>query len=129
MHYKVKTEGQGMEPVHRYWVPDLGPARNEERVLTDLRHAREAIRRHLRHDPRLLAWPYGFANGRLDSLARESGFEATFSLSPGAARPEDDPPWHIPRFTITARTTVGQLAEMVDQDRARRLAAYGDDRD
>ena len=61
----------------------------------------------------------------LDRLAREAGFEATFSLHPGSARPEKDSPWHIRRFTITARTTVSLLAEMVDHDKVLDDGLYG----
>jgi biofilm PGA synthesis lipoprotein PgaB len=116
MHYKVKTRDAGMAPVHLFWAPE-GPAEvPEERVFADLKASRESLRRNLGVESRSLAWPYGWANGRLDRIAREAGFEATFSLNPGAARPEKDSPWHIRRFTITARTTVKLLAQMVQGD-------------
>lgn len=117
MHYKVKTKNSGMEPVHRYWAPEDLARAPSSRVLDDLRRSREAIRKNLRRETTSLAWPYGFANDRLDALAREAGFEATYSLQPGSARPSVDSPWHIRRFTITARTTVGLLEAMVGADR------------
>ncbi|RKZ11806.1 hypothetical protein DRQ53_02935 [bacterium] len=116
MHYKVKTKNSGMEPVHRYWAPDEESRGNAAKVASDLRRCRDAIRQNLQLESRMLAWPYGFGNRRLDELARDAGFEATFSLSPGAARPELDTPWHIRRFTITARTTVSLLEQMVGSD-------------
>jgi peptidoglycan/xylan/chitin deacetylase (PgdA/CDA1 family) len=116
MHYKVKTLNSGMEPVHRYWAPEGKSNAPSGRVLDDLRRSRAEIKRHLRKESVALAWPYGFGSHRLDELARMAGFTATFSLKPGSTRPEADSPWHIRRFTITARTTVGLLAEMVDGD-------------
>jgi peptidoglycan/xylan/chitin deacetylase (PgdA/CDA1 family) len=124
MHYKIKTEDSGMEPVHRYWAPEQPADDSEERVLADLEASREALRRNLRIESRALAWPYGWANARLDRIAREAGFEATFSLKAGAARPELESPWHIRRFTITARTTVDLIAEMVDNEDAGDIVPY-----
>lgn len=117
MHYKVKTADGGMEPVHRFWAPEGDADAASGRVLDDLRRSRAAIRRNLRTEPVALAWPYGFGSRRLDRLARMAGFSSTFSLQAGSARPEADPPWHVRRFTITARTTVDLLAGMVDTDR------------
>jgi peptidoglycan/xylan/chitin deacetylase (PgdA/CDA1 family) len=125
MHYKVKSADSQMEPVHVYRAPETGEYQPEERVAADLRASRDALRRHLRIESRTLAWPYGFANRRLDRIAREAGFEATFSLSPGAARPDEDSPWHIQRFTITARTTVKLLSEMVDDGVGQPDVLYG----
>jgi len=117
MHFKVKTKNSGMEPVHRYWAPEHLAEEPEERVAADLTASRNALRENLGIESGALAWPYGFANPRLDRIAREAGFEATFSLHPGTARPELDSPWHIRRFTITARTTVSLLAQMVHHNR------------
>lgn len=116
MHYKVKTKGSGMTAVDRYWAPEDSSTGSTDRVAADFKASRDAIRLHLGHETRALAWPYGFANQRLDQMARDAGFEATFSLAPGATRPDRDSPWHIRRFTITARTTVGLLESMVDHD-------------
>lgn len=118
MHYKVKTNNSGMEPVHVYWAPEDDAGLPEERVARDLRRSRKLLQRHLRTEAKALAWPYGFGNSRLDGIARDAGFESTFSLHAGAAHPEADSPWHIRRFTITARTTVNLLAEMVDHELA-----------
>ena len=114
MHYKVKTPHSGMEPVHRFWAPEGEPEAPSGLVLDDLRRSRAEIKRHLRTESVALAWPYGFGSRRLDRLARMAGFTATFSLQAGSARPVADSPWHIRRFTMTARTTVDLLEEMVD---------------
>jgi peptidoglycan/xylan/chitin deacetylase (PgdA/CDA1 family) len=115
-HYKVKTEHSGMEPVQVYWAPEDAGMLPEERVARDLRFSRQVLQRNLRTEAKALAWPFGFGNSRLDAIARDAGFESTFSLFPGAAHPGRDSPWHIRRFTITARTTVNLLAEMVGND-------------
>lgn len=116
MHYKVKTENGGMEPVQRFWAPDGETSENSHRVLGDLMRSRAEISRHLGHDADLLAWPYGFGNHRLDAVARRAGFRATFSLLAGAVQTNTERPWHIRRFTVTARTTVALLKEMVEGD-------------
>jgi biofilm PGA synthesis lipoprotein PgaB len=113
MHYKVNTDGGGTEPVHQFWVPEHGDDDQSARVVADLIRSREEIKKNLFVEPRVLAWPYGFGNPRLDRLARAVGFEGTVSLKAGTARPGVDKPWAMHRFTITARTTVRLLAEMV----------------
>lgn len=114
MHYKVKTPGGGMEPVHLYWASaDPDPAALD-RVIEDLSTSRFVLGERLGRHSRLLAWPYGFASSSLDSVAQRAGFAATFSLAAGAVRPELDSPWHLRRFTITARTTVKALSRFVE---------------
>lgn len=114
LHYKVKTSDGGMEPVHLYRSrPDADPGALRW-VGDDLGASRFLLLEKLGRDSRLLAWPYGFASARLDSTARAAGFAATFSLAAGAVRPKADSPWHLRRFTITARTTTRALSRMVD---------------
>lgn len=78
-------------------------------VADDLLTSRLLIRAHTGSDPRWLSWPYGFANGDLDSVARLAGFTGTVSLHP---RTFDRPTgaWHVGRFTMTAKTTLERIA-------------------
>jgi len=80
-------------------------------VAKDLLTSRQALTDSVRREPHFLAWPYGFASDALDSIAAATGFLGTLSLRP-AAWHEEEAPWHIGRFGITAKTTLDQLAKM-----------------
>jgi peptidoglycan/xylan/chitin deacetylase (PgdA/CDA1 family) len=129
LHYKVGTE-QGRQPV--FWNPERigaghrAEVRRELRALTggdaiaaldlptdpvaaDLLLSRRLLERRTGHPCRWLAWPYGFGNGGLDSLAAAVGFAGTLSLRPRTVE-EDTPSWHLGRFTLTAKTTPRDIA-------------------
>lgn len=50
------------------------------RVLQDLQRARQQLKAITGKSPRALVWPYGTRSPRAERLAREAGFEVTFSL-------------------------------------------------
>lgn len=78
-------------------------------VADDLLASRLSIRAHTGDAPRWLSWPYGFANGDLDSIAALSGFAGTVSLHPRTFE-RSTGTWHVGRFTITAKTTLERIA-------------------
>jgi hypothetical protein len=80
-------------------------------VAKDLLTSRLALTDSVRREPQFLAWPYGFASDALDSIAAATGFIGTVSLRP-AGWHEEDAPWHIGRFGITAKTTPDHLARL-----------------
>ena len=92
LHYHVKT-AEGHMPVllaasnDLYDMPGAGSWRQQ--VLDDLRESRRLIMERLGTTPRFLAWPYGFANSELDSIAVAAGFDAACSLREGTNRPAD----------------------------------------
>lgn len=49
--------------------------------------------------PRLFAWPYGERNEAARAAAREAGYEAAFTVTPGLARPERDR-FQVPRIEV-----------------------------
>ncbi len=55
-----------------------------------------------------LAWPYGYGNGDLDSIAAMVGFSGTVSLKPQTYGPLGGP-WHVGRYPVTATTTLAQI--------------------
>ncbi|MCB1184053.1 polysaccharide deacetylase family protein [bacterium] len=138
LHYKIGTR-KGLEPV--FWNPQEIDGERRAATLADVTaHRRQgdlawppaatavlsgpwgpvaadllASRGDIataRTDARWLAWPYGFANGDLDSIARAVGFRGTVSLEP---RPfaATDSLLHTGRFTLTAKSTVGMLDEIM----------------
>jgi len=140
LHYKVRTDG-GWEPVfwHPASVPDETASANRlevggrwdelglpdaETVANDLLNGSgSAVTADLlasRLDildgtgtlPRWLAWPYGFANDRLDSLAHEAGFRGTVSLHPRVFNGSDTL-LAVGRVTLTAKTTSDQIADVL----------------
>ncbi len=137
LHYKIRTRA-GLEPVfwHPGAVPLdlhsserdslaarwadaepavtagdplllLGGARGP--VAVDLVSSRLDILAGTGRAPRWLAWPYGFANGDLNTLARGLGFRGTVSLRPQVFSAADSV-LAVGRVTLTAKSTMGQIA-------------------
>lgn len=75
-----------------------------EALLEDLIASRRAIRRETGEESRYLAWPFGYGNAAVDSIARAAGFRMIFTLRPGPTNPEDLPEG-IRRYSVTAWTT------------------------
>ena len=126
MHYKVTVDGVTM-PVFVAASQDgyaLAEGANwRDQVLADLARSRDAIARHVGHVPHYLAWPYGFGNPDVDSLAAEAGFTRTFALRARAVRQlaadarlrvDDTDRFEIPRYTVTARTSLRDFRAMLD---------------
>ena len=81
-------------------------------VALDLAVSRRTLRRITGRESTFLAWPYGFADAKLDSIAALVGFTGSVSLRAAPWRREDEP-WHIGRYTLTAKTTLAQLARVL----------------
>ncbi len=77
-------------------------------VADDLVASRVALIEHTGCAPRWLAWPYGFASGRLDSLAHAVGFAGTVSLKPRVFSAADST-LSVGRLALTAKTTMDEL--------------------
>ncbi len=119
MHAKVKAAGE--------WVPRfLQECRDEEGRVSpssalgrDLLASRNAIRRHLGHDCRFIAWPFGFGSAEVDSLAQTMGMRRVLTLRPNRnaldhrAEPEPLDGVNLGRYTITARTSFRVFRMMV----------------
>ena len=90
LHRKVKTsEGDLPIPIaasERLYLPPEGESWTKM-VCEDLERSRNLIREHVGTDARFLAWPYGFGNARLDSVAVSAGFHAMCNLEYGMNRP------------------------------------------
>ncbi|MDH3217705.1 MAG: polysaccharide deacetylase family protein [Candidatus Krumholzibacteria bacterium] len=86
LHHKVKTT-KGRLPVFRAMSRGLfAPADGEPwqtTVFNDLVASRRAIATHLGRDARHLAWPYGFGNAGVDSVAVAAGFRTMSTLEKG----------------------------------------------
>lgn len=110
LHYKA-VRGDSPHPLFELSRSD---AEREEikNIADDLRRSRVALRYHLGKESRYLAWPYGFSSPLGDSLATSSGFELVFTLKRGTNHPGDSV-LRVKRFTITPRTSMRDLREMV----------------
>ncbi len=78
-------------------------------IAEDLLASRLDILNGVGKAPRWLSWPYGFADDRRDSLASSLGFAGTVSLRPSTYGPGESP-WHVGRFTLTAKTTIDRIS-------------------
>ncbi len=80
-------------------------------VTDDLLISRARLLASAGADARWLAWPYGYGNGDLDSVAAAVGFTGTVSLMPRTFGPQQGP-WHVGRYVVTAKTTLDQIAAL-----------------
>lgn len=135
LHYKIHT-AKGDEPViwHADRIPPL-PSIHRDGLATrwtraepeiagddalmlmggsyggvsrDLVRSRLDILEGVGRAPRWLSWPYGFANGDLDSVSREVGFRGSVSLKPFAFG-LDDSTLAAGRVTLTAKSTMRDI--------------------
>jgi peptidoglycan/xylan/chitin deacetylase (PgdA/CDA1 family) len=148
LHRKVSTP-EGRLPV--FVAASLGvhdPAGYEswsQFVLDDLRASRSLIAEKIGRESGFLAWPYGFANGALDSLAVLAGFTSTCTMrmgmnrrlrpagsagagagihergaagasSGGGAALAAWPRLELHRMTVTARTSMNGYRKMLSDD-------------
>jgi peptidoglycan/xylan/chitin deacetylase (PgdA/CDA1 family) len=127
MHYKVDVEGTA-RPVFvgasAYGYQLEGGAEWESFVRGDLIRSRQAIERYLGRAPSFLAWPYGAASPELDRIAVEAGFLRTCTLRAqpttrsSFAAASDNVRVEIPRYTVTARTSLRDLRTILGITRA-----------
>ncbi len=110
LHYKV-IRGDSPHPLFELSRSDAG-MEEIERIANDLRRSRLAIKFNLGRESGFLAWPYGFSSPLGDSLATTSGFDVILTLKRGTNYPGDSV-LRVKRFTITSRTSMGELREMV----------------
>jgi peptidoglycan/xylan/chitin deacetylase (PgdA/CDA1 family) len=89
LHRKVKTS-EGTFPIFvaaKHGLFEFPGARSwEECVYEDLVTSRELIERRVGGEVNCLAWPYGFGEAALDSIAVSAGYTALCTLGPGKNR-------------------------------------------
>jgi peptidoglycan/xylan/chitin deacetylase (PgdA/CDA1 family) len=123
LHYKIQSQ-RGTRPVFLAACEDGHPLNDfdtgADAVRDDLVRSRVAIQSHLGHTPRFLAWPYGFGNPQLDWIAREVGFVRACGLRDASngyldvpPMPGDTPRFEMPRYAVTARTSIRTLRAML----------------
>jgi peptidoglycan/xylan/chitin deacetylase (PgdA/CDA1 family) len=118
MHTKVMVDGQ---PVPRFLLAafdSTGAIGPDSRLVQDLRASRATMRRELGHEPSFLAWPFGFGDAVVDSVAHTLGFRRVLTLRAernlpdfqGEAGLHDD---GLGRYAMTARTSFRLFERMV----------------
>ena len=122
LHYKVNHQ-RDVLPV--FIAASERAYRMDERrswsaaVFDDLVRSRLAIQLNIGRAPSYLAWPYGFANPALDRVAAQAGFRRTCALRAGtnvlfAAGQGDAGRYEIPRYAVTARTSLRDFRAMLE---------------
>ena len=123
MHTKIQVGG---EPVPRFLASARGAGgrvSTDSPLGRDLALSRESIRRELGHDVRYLAWPFGFGEAGVDSLAHAEGFRRLLTLRPARnlrdfrAAVEESAPDGLGRYAVTARTSFRIFRLMVEGGR------------
>ncbi|RMX08923.1 poly-beta-1,6-N-acetyl-D-glucosamine N-deacetylase PgaB [Corticibacter populi] len=86
-------------------------AQFEARISQDVQAITGRIARHTGQPPRAWVWPYGAMHGRSWQIARQHGYQLSFSLEPGLANAADLD--NIPRFLISADLRLSQFADFI----------------
>ncbi|HMB67719.1 MAG TPA: polysaccharide deacetylase family protein, partial [bacterium] len=119
LHTKRNVDG---EPVPEFLLAardEEGRLARDSRLVQDLQASRAVIRRELGHDVSFLAWPFGFGEAGVDSVAHSLGFERILTLRPerhtpdferAPGAPHDD---GLGRYAVTARTSLRLFRRMV----------------
>ena len=125
MHYKVGAHND-LKPVYLAASEDPNAravgTRWDSVLFDDLARSRVIIEQQIGRTPHYLAWPYGFGNPAVDQVALQAGFTRTCALR---ARPNlplgsgrlalsDSEHFEIPRYTVTARTSLRTFREMLE---------------
>lgn len=79
-----------------------------KRVLADLKHNSELIKRHTGHAPRVIAWPYGRYNIATREIAEQLGMKVGLTLDDGANM-EDTPLWGLRRILVEGTMALWDL--------------------
>ena len=120
MHTKVSIHGE--------WVPRFlvsgrdadGKVSFDSALGRDLATSRAAIRRELGTDAHYLAWPFGFGEAGVDSLAHREGFRRLLTLHPRRNLRdfrtilEGEAPDGLGRYAVTARTSFRMFRLMIE---------------
>jgi peptidoglycan/xylan/chitin deacetylase (PgdA/CDA1 family) len=72
------------------WVQDKSNERGRADALYELSESRRVLEQHLGRPIRYLAWPSGWFNDTLVSLAQEAGYTGLLTAESGLNRPGDD---------------------------------------
>jgi peptidoglycan/xylan/chitin deacetylase (PgdA/CDA1 family) len=125
LHYKVGAKND-LKPVYLAAAEDptarAVSTRWDAVLFDDLAKSRVTIERQIGRTPHFLAWPYGFGNPAVDQIAVEAGFTRTCALRARPNRPlgtarlalSDTEHFEIPRYTVTARTSLRTFREMLE---------------
>lgn len=125
MHYKVGA-GNDLKPVYLAASEDPSAravgTRWDTVLFDDLARSRVIIEQQIGRTPHYLAWPYGFGNPAVDQVAVQAGFMRTcalrarpnFPLRGGRLSLSNTEQFEIPRYTVTARTSLRTFREMLE---------------
>jgi peptidoglycan/xylan/chitin deacetylase (PgdA/CDA1 family) len=125
LHYKVGAKND-LKPVYLAAAEDptarVVSTRWDTMLFDDLAKSRVTIERQIGRTPHFLAWPYGFGNPTVDQIAVQAGFTRTCALRARPNRPlgtarlalSDTEHFEIPRYTVTARTSLRTFREMLE---------------
>ncbi len=101
---------------HTFWHPNflqerkrLSPDAFRRFAADQLHRSRDVLTQRLGQAVSLLAWPFGWSDQLLWSLAEEAGYRAAFALGNRAAMLQD-PVYAVPRHLMVDGVTAQQLA-------------------
>lgn len=124
MHTKIRVGGEAVPRFLTAARDFAGRVSLDSHLGRDLAATRAAIRSELGHEAHYLAWPFGFGEADVDSLAHAAGFRRILTLHPRrnlrdfrSLVREEHPLDGLGRYTITARTSFRVFRLMVEGGR------------
>ncbi|GJM43364.1 MAG: hypothetical protein DHS20C21_02060 [Gemmatimonadota bacterium] len=120
LHTKELVDGQPVPTFKGAARDSTGQIVADSRLYRDLTASRATIRRELGHDISFLAWPFGYGDATVDSVAHTLGFERLLTLRPERNAPDFERSEQEPhadglgRYAVTARTSMRLFRKMVD---------------
>ena len=104
---------------HTLWHPNFAqerrrqaPASYELFARNQLRRSRERLQSELGKPVRLLAWPFGVSDPLVQQIARDTGYEAAFSLGNRHTLRSDDR-FALPRYLVNEAMGAVQLRHLL----------------
>ena len=111
---------------HTTWHPNFKKEARErssesyqEFVESQLRGSRLLLQERMKRDVKLLAWPFGIYDGYLMETAKETGYEAAFSIDCRAAS-MSDPQYALPRCLVSDEYSGPKFLQFLESATRRR---------
>jgi peptidoglycan/xylan/chitin deacetylase (PgdA/CDA1 family) len=100
------------------WVDGHTPGKNVVDARWELAASRQVLEQHLGHPVLSLAWPCGWYNDTLITLAQEAGYTMLMTAEDGLNYPGTDL-WHVHRTFVDGACDLAAFAAMIGDGRYR----------
>jgi len=104
------------------WMNGPVPGRGMVEVHHEIEDSKHVLEQALGRPVTVFAWPMGWYNDALLSIAREAGYQGVLAVGAGANQRGDDP-FRVKRLIVDGSCTLAQFTELVETHRYPRCAS------